>query len=976
MKPLLKNLVPPLRSTFLTLLLTAPQIPFGSFSQQKAVAQTQNPTCPANTRSATVDWTPTNNLTDFLSQNLNDGGIRATFQFIDNPPPLGTVTDTGNIGVIEDNQVTRIDGTGEIYGGIAGPNLRWNIGVDKNPAQGNSTMIITFDQPVTLAKPLTFMDVDRDGARDQGETFQDRIVVTAFNGSAPVSLTGRAIGTNTRVTNNGNSVVAEGINENAFPNTNSANVEIAPSGAVTQISVFYEPGKEYGEPLQDETIGLAKINICVPTGSIGDTVFNDNNGNNAQDPGEPGIPGVGVEIRNINSNEVSTATTDNNGQYRVSNLLAGQYTASVPQTPNGFTPTLTQPNPITLTAGQNIDSADFGFRPPANSSIGDTVYNDINGNQQQDSNEPGLPNVTLTLTQPGNDGILGNADDTTQTTTTNANGNYNFSSLPAGNYRVTLNPPTEFTEITTGNAQIDVNLPANQSRTDVDFGLRRPTTGVPGSIGDTVYNDIDGDGQQDANEPGISNVTLTLTQPGNDGILGNDDDTTQTTTTNANGIYNFNNLPAGNYRVTLTPPTEFTEITTGNAQIDVNLPVNQSRTDVDFGLRRPVTGNSSVGDTVYNDINGNRQQDSNEPGIPNVTLNLTLPGNDGILGNDDDTTRTTTTNGTGNYIFNNLPAGNFRVSLITPDDFSEITTGNPQVDVTLQANQSRTDVDFGLRNPVAGNGSIGDTVYNDLNGNAQQDANEPGIANVTVNLRFPGNDGILGNADDTTQTTNTNGSGNYNFNELPAGNYRVTVIEPEEFPQITTGNPQVDVTLQANQSRTDVDFGFRRPGTGAGGDGNIFLVKRITAIARANAPTTQFNTFVDDPNDSNDNTFNSTAVGVFDVSPNGQNGGGIVQSGDEVEYTIYFRTEQSLENINLCDLIPTGTTYVPNSISVTGGGVGADQGRFFPALTPIEQIPESNVCENRNNPNGTVIVKLGNIPTTQSGFVRFRVRIN
>ncbi|MBD2357200.1 carboxypeptidase regulatory-like domain-containing protein [Tolypothrix sp. FACHB-123] len=968
MKPLLKNLPTPLRSTFLTLLLTAPQIPLGSLSSQKAVAQ--NVTCPANTRLVNLNWSELNFQTANFNQTFNIGGVNINFRMVENPPGFIRDLSPGALGPVPFGIQPGP------YGGIDKPYLRWGIDAIGR-AQGTATLIITSDQPIVLPSSLLFLDVDRNRSDETG--FQDQITVTASNAgvNVPVTLV-RANGNVPSVTEViGN--VARGQNPrvepgNAPPESSAGNVAATFAGPVTSVQIVYQSGPLFAPPNpgpgQDETIGLATdIGVCIPGASIGDTVFNDNNGNNAQDPGEPGIPGVGVEIRDGNGNVVGTATTDNNGQYRVSNLPAGQYTASVPQIPNGLTPTLTQPNPITLTAGQNYDLADFGFRPPANSSIGDTVYNDINGNQQQDSNEPGIANVTLNLTLPGNDGILGNADDTTQTTTTNANGNYNFSNLTAGNYRVTLTPPTEFTEITTGNAQIDVNLPANQSRTDVDFGLRRPTTGVPGSIGDTVYNDIDGDGQQDANEPGISNVTLTLTQPGNDGILGNDDDTTQTTTTNANGIYNFNNLPAGNYRVTLTPPTEFTEITTGNAQIDVNLPVNQSRTDVDFGLRRPVTGNSSVGDTVYNDINGNRQQDSNEPGIPNVTVNLTLPGNDGILGNDDDTTRTTTTNNNGNYVFNNLPAGNFRVSLITPDDFSEITTGNPQVDVTLQANQSRTDVDFGLRNPVAGTASIGDTVYNDVNGNAQQDANEPGIANVTVNLILPGNDGILGNADDTTQTTTTNGNGNYNFNELPAGNYRVRVIEPEEFPQITTGNPQVDVTLQANQSRTDVDFGFRRPGTGAGGDGNILLVKRITAIASTNTQGNQFNTFVDDPNDQNDNALSSVAIGQYEIPTP-------LQSGDEVEYTIYFRTDGSLENINFCDLIPQSTTYLPNSISVTGGGTGADGGRFFPPLTPIEQIPESSVCENRNNPNGTVIVKLGNIPTAQSGSVRFRVRVN
>ena len=42
-----------------------------------------------------------------------------------------------------------------------------------------------------------------------------------------------------------------------------------------------------------------------------------------------------------------------------------------------------------------------------------------------------------------------------------------------------------------------------------------------------------------------------------------------------------------------------------------------------------------------------------------------------------------------------------------------------------------------------------------------------------------------------------------------------------------------------------------------------------------------------------------------------------LQSGDEVEYTVYFADPGAdLNNARLCDLIPAGTTYSNNSISV------------------------------------------------------------
>ena len=58
---------------------------------------------------------------------------------------------------------------------------------------------------------------------------------------------------------------------------------------------------------------------------------------------------------------------------------------------------------------------------------------------------------------------------------------------------------------------------------------------------------------------------------------------------------------------------------------------------------------------------------------------------------------------------------------------------------------------------------IGNRVWNDLNANGRQDADEPGIANVTVVLRSPGADGIYNSGDDQTWTVVTDSGGNYYF---------------------------------------------------------------------------------------------------------------------------------------------------------------------------------------------------------------------
>ncbi|HEY9725010.1 MAG TPA: hypothetical protein V6D50_01055, partial [Chroococcales cyanobacterium] len=112
--------------------------------------------------------------------------------------------------------------------------------------------------------------------------------------------------------------------------------------------------------------------------------------------------------------------------------------------------------------------------------------------------------------------------------------------------------------------------------------------------------------------------------------------------------------------------------------------------------------------------------------------------------------------------------------------------------------------------------------------------------------------------------------------------------------------------------------------------------------------------------------------------------------GDEVEYTVYFLSDgaQSAQNIQVCDPIPAQTTFVPNGFGAGSGIVlnqnqaptnltnasDTDAGTFFSPLTPV-----TAPCPDTNNPNGAVVVRVGDIPTTSlnnAGFVRFRVKID
>ena len=139
-----------------------------------------------------------------------------------------------------------------------------------------------------------------------------------------------------------------------------------------------------------------------------------------------------------------------------------------------------------------------------------------------------------------------------------------------------------------------MNLPGDDSRDPtIDFGYNAPCTGT---IGDLVWNDLNGDGIQDPGEPGIAGVKVYLKDAQNTLIA--------TSITDTDGVYHFEGLCAGDYRVEVDPntlPTGFEPSPSqvgGDPNVDSNgspaaviLPADDTvdRT-IDFGYLKPQVG--------------------------------------------------------------------------------------------------------------------------------------------------------------------------------------------------------------------------------------------------------------------------------------------------------------------------------------------------------------------------------------------------
>jgi hypothetical protein len=96
-------------------------------------------------------------------------------------------------------------------------------------------------------------------------------------------------------------------------------------------------------------------------------------------------------------------------------------------------------------------------------------------------------------------------------------------------------------------------------------------------------------------------------------------------------------------------------------------------------------------------------------------------------------------------------------------------------------------------------GSLHGTKWSDLNGNGQQDPNEPGLPDWEIALT----DSAGGVA-----TTTTDANGDYWFTDVPDGSWDVAeVLQPGWVQTFPTGDGQHHVTLQIGEVIEGLDFG-------------------------------------------------------------------------------------------------------------------------------------------------------------------------
>jgi hypothetical protein len=168
-----------------------------------------------------------------------------------------------------------------------------------------------------------------------------------------------------------------------------------------------------------------------------------------------------------------------------------------------------------------------------------------------------------------------------------------------------------------------------------------------------------------------------------------------------------------------------------------------------------------------------------------VTINLDAGANGTV-------DATALTDALGNYAFNGLAPGTYRVRQVLPAGAAQ-TSANPADIVAVISGTSATGINFGDFFF-----SISGQAFNDANSSGTVNPGEAGLAGVTIQLDL----GANGTVDATTPT---DASGNYSFPSLGPGTYRIRQVVPAGRTQTST-NP-ADIVAASGAPVSGVNFG-------------------------------------------------------------------------------------------------------------------------------------------------------------------------
>ncbi|WP_420112911.1 MSCRAMM family protein [Pseudactinotalea sp.] len=241
---------------------------------------------------------------------------------------------------------------------------------------------------------------------------------------------------------------------------------------------------------------------------------------------------------------------------------------------------------------------------------------------------------------PGAVVTLIDADGVERSAVSDSTGAYLIDTVPVGEHTFSVEPPQGYAVVSSP-PPLDVPAGSEEPIVDQDVVVQ-PAPSVAGAV--------------TAGAQPVAGALVTITGP----------DGARSAATGADGSYSFDLLPPGEYTVTIEVPFGYTA--GGPTTRDVTVEADDLM-DVDFALQRPGSVGGYVGD---------------DDGAPVADVTVTVTGPDGPV--------VVTTDAAGNYLVDDLPAGEYEVVIDVPDGYGAEVTRRT---VTISdAGERRLDVDF------------------------------------------------------------------------------------------------------------------------------------------------------------------------------------------------------------------------------------------------------------------------------------------
>jgi hypothetical protein len=621
------------------------------------------------------------------------------------------------------------------------------------------------------------------------------------------------------------------------------------------------------------------------TGSISGAVWHDEDQDGTRDSNEQGLDNIAVSINGEISDQV---LTDETGQYLFEDLCPSNYPYEISvnlslnsaalEESLGDTSELNSKRGLTelviLPTEESKEGPDFGFYTEGQSactgSISGAVWHDEDQDGTRDSNEQELDSIKV---------LLSGAD--SQEITSDAFGNFTFSSLCPGDYHITLKDSpvndgiigaelgrSDFLSSTESEYSLEVGEDQDKSVQGFGFYLEEEIA-CDSTVSGYVWHDEDEDGNKDSDEEVIPGARVNL-----DGII------SQEVLTDSSGRYIFEDLCSGPYEVSINLSLNRSvledylgsdsDLHYGDLSQSFSLGDPENKGNVNFGFWIPSSEvPASISGHVFFDENENGQMDTGEEDVEGIWVNLVDENNNMTFAY---------TEASSGYQFSDVAAGDYTLTvsqlvlqqvgysegIVSPEEvtlnidwgdnldsqnFAVIVGEDDDQDDNDDSDDQDDDIDDQDDDDNDGSGddndntdggdedeeecagSISGYVWEDEDEDGDRDSDEDGLEDVKVSL-----------SGDESEETKTNSRGKYKFSNLCAGDYEVEVDEDDAEDELgtdhtkrtTTDDYEVDLE-DDNDDEDDYDFGFLgwdTPDTGisAGGLVLIFALSLVLTL--------------------------------------------------------------------------------------------------------------------------------------------------